>query len=163
MLRAFFPCLISLLALVFLCQAQDQASSSTACNFDDGQQMTVRYDARGHDPRLQNGKIWTPGSAPMFLFTSVPLKVGNSQIPVGAYSMYVIPGKNEWTLIVNKNVSEKGGYNQQQDLLRAPMGTGTLTQPSKTATVTLGHMAPKQCSMRVYYGNIGAFVEFDEQ
>ena len=163
MLRTLLYYATVILTLAFLSQAQDQASASTACNFDDGQQMTVRYDANGHDPRLQNGKIWTPGQAPMFLFTSVPLKVGNAQIPVGAYSMYLIPGKSEWTLIVNKNVREKEKYNQQQDLLRAPMGIGTLSSPSKTATVALGHVGPKQCSLRVYYGETGAFVEFDEQ
>ncbi len=163
MLRTIVLCSTLLLTFTLIGQAQDQAGASTACNFDDGQQMTVRYDGKGPDRRLQNGKIWTPGKAPMFLFTSAPLKVGTSLIPIGAYSMYLIPGKNEWTVIVNKNVSEKGDYNQQQDVLRAPMGIGTLSQPAKTASITLGHLGPKQCSMRVYYGNTGAFVEFDEQ
>jgi hypothetical protein len=163
MLRTIFAYAVVITTLAFLCHAQDQAAASTACNFDDGQQMTVRYDANGHDPRLQNGKLWTPGQAPMFLFTSVPLKIGSTQIPVGAYSMYLIPGKSEWTLIVNKDVTAKAKYNQQQDVLRAPMGIGTLNPPSKTASVTLGHVGPKQCSLRVYYGDTGAFVEFDEQ
>ena len=99
----------------------------------------------------------------MLLFTSADLKVGNAEIPVGAYSMYVIPGKDKWTLVVSKNVSENGKYDQQQDLLRAPMGTGTLNSPVQPPSVDLGHTAAKQCNMRLYYQKTGAFIEFEEK
>ncbi len=163
MFQRVVACAVLVFAFVLVCQAQDQATASAMCNFEDGQQMTVRYDATSASRKPQNGRIWSPGKAPMFLFTSAPLKVGNSAIPVGAYSMYLIPGKDQWTLVVNKNVSEKGEYNQQQDVLRAPMGIGTLSEATKTPNVAFGRMAPKQCNMRVYYEKVGAFVEFDEQ
>ena len=41
----------------------------------------------------------------MLLFTQGATTLGGSPIPVGAFSMYVIPGRDEWTLIVNRNVT----------------------------------------------------------
>jgi Protein of unknown function (DUF2911) len=41
----------------------------------------------------------------MFLFTSTPLDVSNSKIAIGAYSMYLIPQRDNGTLVLNKNVT----------------------------------------------------------
>jgi hypothetical protein len=55
------------------------------------------------------------------LFTQSALSIGNSQIPIGAYSMYVIPRKENWTLVVNKNVEKGGKYDEHLDLSRVEM------------------------------------------
>jgi hypothetical protein len=99
----------------------------------------------------------------MFLFTSVALKLGNDEIPVGAYGMYVVPNKDHWTLVLNKNVTSNARYEQQEDLLRVPMEIGTLSEPAKIVGVYFGHVAPKQCNMRIYHGKTGAWAEFHEQ
>ena len=99
----------------------------------------------------------------MLLFTQAELTLAKTAIPVGAYSMFVIPGKNSWTLIVNKNVTAGSKYDETQDLVRAPMETGQLSSPEKEFSVIFGHMAAKQCSMRFYYGKTGAWTEFMEK
>jgi hypothetical protein len=150
-------------SLFAVCTASAQTTSAT-CNFDDGQQIAVRYQpASADNVKLESGKVWSPGGSPMFFFTSAPLKIGKSTVPIGAYSMYVIPGKERWTLVLNKNVSENAAYDQAQDLLREPMDLGTLPQPADTASVYFGHVAPKQCNMRLYYGKTGAWTDFYEQ
>ena len=145
---------------------QTSADTSTAaCNFQDGKQMSVRYRAIPVDSKSSpaEGKLWAPGKAPMLLFTQVQLSIGNSEIPVGAYSMYAIPQKDSWTLVVNKNVNEGGQYDQHQDLLRIPMQVGHLSDPDKLFSVALGHVAPQQCNMRMYYGKNATWVEFKEK
>lgn len=133
------------------------------CAFADGKQLTVRYKRPSGDrsEELRDGKVWPP-SGSMFLFTPVALGIGNSEIPVGAFSLYVIPGHDDWTLIVNKNVTEGAKYDETQDLLRTPMEIGGLSQPVTEITVYFAHIAPKQCNMRLYYGKIGAWAEFRE-
>jgi hypothetical protein len=97
----------------------------------------------------------------MYLFTTTDVKVGETLVPTGAYSMFVIPEKHQWTLVVNKDVNDKK-YDPQQDLARAPMELGMLDEGQKQVDVVLGHMAPKQCNMRIYYGKTGAWAEFKE-
>lgn len=140
-------------------------TSTAVCTFADGNQLRVRYQRAAVDTRegLPLGKMWpSNGPATMFLFTPVKLTIGGTEIPVGAFSMYVIPEKDHWTLIVNKNVNEGANYDKAQDLLRATMQTGEIGQPAEQFTVYFAHIAPKQCNMRVYYGKSGSWAEFRE-
>jgi hypothetical protein len=43
------------------------------------------------------------------------------------------------------------------------MPLGQLSEPQKALDVFFGHVAPKQCNMRIYYGKAGAWVEFKER
>jgi hypothetical protein len=154
------------LGMVYSSAAQQaSAKDSTAtCSFEDGKQLTVRYDndttsSKNGPPE---GRVWAPGGTPMFLFTQSPLSIGNSQIPVGAYSMYVIPRKENWTLILNKNVTGGGKYDEHQDLSRVEMQIGQLSEPNKQFSLAFGHVSPKQCNMRIYFGKIGTWAEFKE-
>lgn len=99
----------------------------------------------------------------MFLFTQTALTLGSSQIPADAYSLYIIPEDQNWTLVVNKNVNAGNKYDEKQDLTRAPMQLGQIDSPIKPAQVAFDHIAPKQCNMRLYYGSVGAWAEFREK
>src|SRR2546429_9947673 len=100
--------LISLLWTPWLAAQSDGASSSTTtCNLDDGRQVYVRYNAVSNKEKPANGKPWSPGGVPMTLFTEAALTLGSSVIPIGAYTVYPIPARNNWTLVVNKNRSEE--------------------------------------------------------
>ena len=99
----------------------------------------------------------------MFFFTQSDVSIGGSQLPVGAYSMYVIPDKHNWTLIINKNVTAGSKYDEAQDLVRESIEVGHLSQAVDHAKVAFGHIAPQQCNMRIYYGNTGAWTEFHEK
>jgi hypothetical protein len=54
-------------------------------------------------------------------------------------------------------------YNSAQDVAHAPMEIGEIPEPTKQLQLSFAHMAPKQCSLRVYYQKTGAFVDFMEQ
>jgi len=147
-------------------QDGSDANSATAfCDFDDGQEISVRYNSAAvsakDEPR--NGKLWLPGGAPMTLFTGATIALNNSTIAAGAYSVYVIPNKKEWTLIVNKNVTAGAAYDEHQDVARSPMELGEVDSPPRQLQVSFAHTGSKICSIRLYYGKIGAFTEFHEQ
>ncbi len=143
-------------------QAPSPGRQESACTFQDGGQVSVHYEAvaaRGEHP--PEGKAWSPGETPALLFTSTPLDAGGTRIPAGAYSLFFIPNKNEWALVVNKDVRD-AKYDEQQNLARLTMDLGMVEQPGKDVSLAFGHIGPKQCSLRLYYGKTGAWATFRE-
>lgn len=136
--------------------AQD---AQTFCNFDDGNQVTIQYQPNVKE-EARNGRVWAPG---ITMYVQVPLTLGNSEIPLGAYSVFLVPEKKDWTIIVNKNVTAGAPYNSAQDVAKAPMEIGELPEPTKQLQLSFAHMGPKQCNLRVYYQKVGAFVDFLEK
>jgi hypothetical protein len=149
--------------LPFAFGQQATSEHSAFCTFQDGKEIKVQYDnsASVKKTTLSEEKLWTPGGRPMLLFTPTALTIANSSIPAGAYSMYFIPAKDHWTLVINKSV-KPAEYNSQQDLVRAPMAVGQVSQ-SQPFSLTFAHMAPKQCNLRVYEGKTGTWSEFREK
>src|SRR5215471_1313532 len=122
--------LITLLLTPFLAaQSSDPPTSTTTCNLDDGREVYIRYNpVASNKEKVANGKPFIPGGVPMTLFTEAQLSLGTSVIPIGAYTVYPIPGRDHWTLAVNKNVSAGATYDEKQDLARAPMETAQVPQ-----------------------------------
>jgi Protein of unknown function (DUF2911) len=155
-----------LLSAVGVVAAQNDLQSipTASCSFQDGKQITVRYSnetSTGRD--LPSGKMWTPGGQPMLLFTQVPLIANKTDIPMGAYSMYIERDKDDWTLVVNKNVSTGNKYDKHLDVVRMGMLMGQLSEPQKEFTVAFGHTDARLCNMRIYYGKNGTWAEFKEK
>jgi hypothetical protein len=145
---------------------QPPANTTTAsCTFQDGKQISVRYEseATGEKKTLPIGKLWMPGGQPMWLFTQAELSVANSEVPIGAYSMYMIAEKDNWILILNKNVKDGSAYDEHDDLVRIAMQLGHVSESYKTLRLVFGHVAPKQCNLRIYYGETGTWAEFRER
>jgi hypothetical protein len=168
-MRMFAVCVVLLSQLTLRGFTQQAASTAklaeTVCTFDDGKQMKVEYSnsspKRGEE--FRDGKLWEPGGSPMFLFTQTALTLGGSGIPAGAYSLYVIPEKQHWTLVVNKNIAATAKYDEKQDVGRAPMGIGQTDSPINPAQIAFDHIGTKQCNLRVYYETTGAWAEFHEK
>src|ERR1700733_7440488 len=153
--------LISLLWTPGLCaQSGGAPTSTTTCNLDDGRQVYVRYnEVSAKQERPVNGKPWAPGGTPMTLFTEAPLSLASSIIPIGAYSVYALPAKGNWTLVVNKNVTPGAAYDQKQDIARAPMETAQIDQASDALEVAFAHVGAR-CTLRIYMGKSASFAEF---
>lgn len=144
-------------------QTTSQQSRSSVCTFNDGRQISVRYSAVPiRSLKLSDGRVWPSDELPIYLFTSAPLRVETESIPAGAYSLYVVPGKQKWTLVLNKNVSSPQ-YDEKQDLVRTTMDIGKVTNPETNISLDFGHIGPGQCNLRFYFGNTGAWIEFKEQ
>jgi hypothetical protein len=170
-MRALAVCIIVISQSFFsAAAAAEQADSddkivTASCDFDDGKEISAQYDSSAMSPKDEprSGKVWLPAGSPITLYTQVPIILNHVEIPIGAYSMYVLPNKKEWTLIVNKNVTNPKTYDDKQDLVRARMELGGVNSPPKQLHLSFAHVAPKQCSIRLYYETTGAFVEFNER
>ena len=148
------------LMLAAVCWAQSEPSSTASCTLEDGRQVYIRYNAvSAKSERVTNGKPWAPGGAPMTLFTEAPLVLGGSPIAVGAYTVYPIPAKDKWSIVVNKNVAAHSGYDEKQDIAHATMETDQVPQATDTLEVAFAHVGAR-CTLRIYYGKTAAFVDF---
>jgi hypothetical protein len=147
----FSPCLVA---------QSDPATATTTCNLDDGRQVYVRYiPVSTKNERIPNGKPWVPGGTPMTLFSEAQLTLGSSVIPIGAYSLFPIPARDHWTLVVNKNVTPGAAYDEKQDIARAPMETAQVEAPSDTLEVAFAHVGAR-CTLRIYIGKTASFADF---
>lgn len=76
------------------------------------------------------GTVWRTGanSATKITF-STPVKLEGHDIPAGTYSLFTIPGTNEWTIIINKNANQWGSfqYDSKDDVARFDVTPRTLT------------------------------------
>jgi hypothetical protein len=138
-------------------------TATTTCTFDDGKEISVRYYKKVKaSEKLPTGKLWTPGNKPMYLFTQTDLNIGDTTLAPGAYALYLMPEKDNWTLIVNRDVDRGQPYDEKQDVVRTTLQLGQLSQPQPFQLV-FGHVGPKHCTLRVYLGNIGTWAELREK
>jgi hypothetical protein len=166
-----FLILPSELLLATVLFAQGTTSQATAaCNFDANDQVAVEYQrfsvnskkpVFGHE--IPYNKAWAPGGKPMTLFTNSAVIAGGHDIPVGAYTMFVIPSQKEWMLVISKSTDTSGRYDEQDDLIRIPMGYGQLDQPEGQFSIFFAHIAPGQCSMRLDLEKARAWVIFQKR
>jgi hypothetical protein len=140
-------------------QAGNPPSSTTTCNLEDGRQVYIRYNPAPAKEKIVNGKPWSPGGAPMTLFTEAPLSLGSSTIPIGAYTVYPIPARDHWTLVVNKNVTPGAAYDEKQDIARTTMETDQVAQANETLEVAFAHVGAR-CTLRIYIGKTASFADF---
>jgi hypothetical protein len=79
------------------------------------------------------GQVWRAGAnqATKISF-STPVKLDGNEIPAGNYSLFAIPGEQEWTIIINKNTNQWGAfqYKTNDDLVRFPVTPVTLRDTS---------------------------------
>jgi hypothetical protein len=160
----------SLLALTFCAaifipaHAQESQTQTSTCTLADGKQVTVRYAPVAANSRIDlgKGKAWGPGDSPMYLFTDTDISIGGSDLPAGAYSMFVIALGNKWTLVVSKDVSSGTTYDDKQDVVHSTMSSEQIPE-NQPFSIVFAHLAPKQCSFEINYGKLTTSANFNEK
>ena len=78
-----------------------------------------RPQLKGRDYKslVPSDKIWRLGaneSTELTLY--IPMKVGNTSLAAGVYTLYALPAENEITIIINKENHVWGAYSYKKDL-----------------------------------------------
>ena len=88
------------------------------------------------------GQIWRTGAnEPTMIHATGPITVAGLKVPAGSYSLYTVPGKAEWEIIVNRSTTqwgEESGYTeevQKQELGRATVKAENIAKPVETFTI----------------------------
>lgn len=55
------------------------------------------------------GQLWRTGAnEPTMIHTTAPVSVAGIALGEGSYSLYSVPGENEWVIIVNRSITQWG-------------------------------------------------------
>ena len=132
-----------------------------------GANLKVEYSRPSKRSRLVFGgivpwdRIWRTGANLATHFsTDRTLAFGTTVVPPGRYTLFTLPARSGWTLIISRQTGQWGTeYDPSQDLARIPMRTRTL--PSPVEQLTIG-VEPRTRGgiLRVQWDTTEAYVEF---
>ena len=83
--------------------------------------------------------VWRAGANMSTQLTAeVDMTIGNTFIPRGIYSLFALPTRNGWKLIVSKELLQWGtDYDPKQDFARIDLRSRTLPEPIESLTFWL--------------------------
>jgi Protein of unknown function (DUF2911) len=157
---------------VFAMRAQDKSKrpsppATATCDLGGGKSITVDYSS----PRMNGRKIfgqlvpygepWRTGANEATTFVaSSDLTVGGQHVPAGSYTLFTIPNKDKWTLIISKKTKEWGiPYpGADSDLLRVDMKASATSAPVENFTIVFDK-ATKGCTLRIEWESTRASVD----
>jgi len=122
-------------ALPALAQRKRVSPHETVSADIDGAKLSVVYgrpytkDPKSGEPRkiwgklVPYGKVWRAGADEATIFTTdQTLTFGDTTVPAGKYSLYMLPGEDGSKLIINKQTGQWGTmYDEKQDLARVDL------------------------------------------
>ena len=87
--------------------------------------ITITYGRPAVDDRtifgdlVPYGEVWRTGAnESTALVLSDDVAIEGKKLEAGTYSLYTIPGKDEWTIIINSKLSWGTQYDKSKDVLR---------------------------------------------
>lgn len=102
------------------------------------------------------GKVWRTGANnPTIITFGDEVIIGGNKIPAGKYGLVTIPEKDNWTIIVTKqlDVSSPAAYKQENDLARVTAKPMTMKDKMETFTIQFAEVKPTSCEVHIMWEN----------
>lgn len=172
-MKKIFLSILCIFAVCALVSAQTRPSpaAKAECKLSDGKTITVNYSS----PRVKGrkifgdlvpyGQVWRTGANEATSFvTTAALTVEGKDVPAGSYTIFTLPDKDKWTLIINKHTGEWGiPYKyESEDLARVPMTVGSTSSPIENFTIAFDQSG-SACTMNLSWENTQASVKLTEK
>lgn len=104
---------------------------------------------------IPEGEVWRTGANMSTTLTfSEDVTLEGNEIPAGKYSLYSIPGKQTWTIIINKKISWGTQYDPEQDLVRFDVKTQKNPVKFETFTFYISDLTDNSAIIGFKWGNI---------
>lgn len=162
---------VGLVATLASAQADKAARPSPAakatCTLADGKTVTVDYSSPRAKGRkifgglVPYGQVWRTGANEATTFvTTTDAMVGGTHVPAGSYTIFTIPNKDKWTLVISKKTGEWGtDYpGPENDLARIEMKASALPAPAENFTIAFDKTAGG-CALRMDWETTRATVD----
>jgi len=110
------------------------------------------------------GEVWRAGANEATTFvTTTALMVGSAHVPAGNYTIFAIPNKDKWTLVISKKTGEWGiPYpGPSEDLARIDMKASTLPSAVENFTIAFDKTAGG-CTLRMDWETTRASVDISK-
>jgi hypothetical protein len=147
--------------------ARPSPAAKATCVLADGKTITVDYSsprAKGrkiYGGLVPYGEIWRTGANEATTFvTTADVMVGGTHVPAGSYTIFTIPNKDKWALVISKKTGEWGtNYpGPENDLARIEMKASTLPAAAENFTIAFDKSAGG-CTLRMDWETTRASVE----
>lgn len=103
------------------------------------------------------GAVWRTGanSATVITFTE-DVTFEGKPVPAGEYALFTIPGKSDWTVILNKTTNQWGAYDykEAQDFLRVSVKPVTLKDKVETFKIDFEEVNPTNAKLTLAWDHI---------
>jgi len=118
--------------------------AQAAWDLGGGKSVTIDYGsprAKGrkiYGELVPFGQVWRTGAnEATTLVTPVDLTIGGTSVPAGSYTIFTVPNKDKWTLVISKKTGEWGtDYpGQSNDLARVDMKVSALPSAAENFTI----------------------------
>lgn len=103
------------------------------------------------------GNVWRTGANNATTLTfSEEVMVGGTKVPAGKYGLLSIPDKDNWTLILTKqlDVTSPAAYKQENDVVRVTAKPVTLREPVETFTIQFANVKPASTDLQIMWDNV---------
>jgi Protein of unknown function (DUF2911) len=140
------------------------------CDLGGGKTITIDYSSPRAKGRkifgglVPYGEVWRAGANEATTFvTNSDLMVGGSHVPAGSYTLFTIPNRDKWTLIINKKTGEWGiPYKYESDeLARVDMKVSATSSPVENFTIAFDK-AGTGCTLRMEWESTRASVDISK-
>lgn len=96
--------------------------------------------------------VWRTGanSATTIQFTD-DVELDGHKLAAGEYGLFTIPGKDEWTIVINKTAKQWGAYNYkaEDDVLRFKVKPTQTRDLTETFTIQFMNVLPASCDLQL--------------
>lgn len=103
------------------------------------------------------GKVWRTGAnAATKMVFSTDVKIDGHKIPAGTYALMTIPGKDEWTVIINKGSDQWGTYkyDEKNDLVRFTVKPVSTPSPVETMTIEFDNFKDESADIKLVWDKV---------
>ena len=146
-------------------------AAKASCALADGKTITVDYSSPRAKGRkifgglVPYGEVWRAGANEATTFvTTTDLMVGSSHVPAGSYTIFAIPNKDKWTLVISKKTGEWGiPYPEGDDLGRTPMTGKTLPASQENMTISFENTKGNNTELHIKWGTTDQYVTVKAQ
>jgi Protein of unknown function (DUF2911) len=164
---------VGLAALVALRAAQQDKSkrpsppASTSCDLGGGNSIKVDYSSPRAKGRkifggiVPYGEVWRAGANEATTFvTSTDVMVGGTHVPAGSYTLFAVPNKDKWSLVISKKTGEWGTPypGADSDFARVDMKPSTTPAAVENFTIAFDKTGGG-CTLRMEWETTRASVE----
>ncbi|RKQ43146.1 Protein of unknown function (DUF2911) [Roseivirga pacifica] len=115
-------------------------------------------DGRDLATLAPNGKVWRTGANENTKINfDKPVKLGGKELAAGEYSLYTIPGGDEWTIIINKAKSWGTQYDESQDVVRFSAKATTTDKKVETFSIEMTDFnknTKNEAKIELAWGNV---------
>ena len=101
-------------------------------------------------------EVWRTGAnASTKLKFGEDVKIAGTVVPKGEYALYTIPSKDEWTIILSKNITLWGssGYKESEDLLRFKVKPTTSAMNMENLTMQFANLKNESMDLHLMWEN----------